>query len=56
MRVSSPEARARADVDVVNAHADALRAVVAHGVTGDGGDLGRELIEGLEILVTRNAA
>jgi len=40
---------------VVSAHVDALRAVVANGVKGDGGKIGREIADGLTKVVAKSA-
>lgn len=40
-----------ASVEVVKAHVDAMRAVLREKVMGDGGVLGRELLQGLQIAV-----
>ena len=40
---------------VVRAHVDALRAIIAHGVKGDGGEIGREISNGLAKVVAKLA-
>lgn len=42
-------------MEVVGAHVDALRAVIANGVKGDGGAIGREIAEGLAQAVAQAA-
>jgi len=42
---------AAAEVDVVRAHVDALRAVIGNKLKGDGGEIGKKIAEGLETLV-----
>jgi len=41
-------AESAADLNILAAHVEALRAILANGVSGDGGPLGREIAEGLE--------
>ncbi|WP_119420525.1 hypothetical protein [Desertibaculum subflavum] len=43
-----------ADPEIVGAHVDALRAVIGHGVKGDGGSLGREVESGLAKAIQRS--
>lgn len=42
-------------MEVVNAHVDALRAIVASGAKGDGGKIGREIVAGLSKVVAKVA-
>ncbi len=42
-------------MEVVGAHVAALRAVIANGVKGDGGKIGREIADSLSNVVTRLA-
>ncbi|MBM3601244.1 MAG: Hpt domain-containing protein [Alphaproteobacteria bacterium] len=42
----------QAEVDVVRAHVDALRAVIGSKLKGDGGEIGQKIAEGLETLVS----
>jgi len=42
-------------MEVVSAHVDALRAVIANGVKGDGGTIGRDIAEGLAQAVAQSA-
>ena len=42
-------------MEVVDAHVNALRAVVAKGVKGDGGKIGREIAAGLSKAVAKSA-
>ncbi len=41
------------EMEVVEAHADALRTVIRQKVKGDGGHLGREIVEGLHQAVEK---
>lgn len=45
-----------ADQEIVAAHVAALRAVIRHGVKGDGGALGQQVMDGLAKAVERSAA
>ena len=40
-------------VEVVKAHVDAMRAVIREKVSGDGGQVGKELLAGLKAAVQR---
>jgi len=51
----SKETIKQAEGDLVKAHYDALRAVIAGNITGDGGKLGNQLAGGLETASTRFA-
>ncbi len=42
-------------MDVMNAHVDALRGMIGNNVKGDGGPIGREIIEGLAQAVAKNS-
>ena len=44
---------ARADLEVIESHIDALRAVAGRKVKGDGGEVGLQLVEGLAALAAR---
>ena len=46
-------ALAEADVEIVESHVNALRAVAGRKVKGDGGEIGAQLVEGLAAMVTR---
>ncbi|MBP5857694.1 Hpt domain-containing protein [Marivibrio halodurans] len=35
-------------IDILSTHVDAMRAVIGHKVSGDGGETGRQIAEGLE--------
>ena len=48
--LSSPEDLAD---QIVGAHTDALRSVIGNAIVGDGGALGRELVESLNALIAR---
>ncbi len=43
-----------ADLAVIRLHIDAMRLVIAEQMEGDGGERGRELIGGLEAVITKN--
>lgn len=43
-------------VEVVKAHIDAMRAVIRDKVSGDGGQIGRDLLKSLEIAITKLSA
>ncbi len=43
-----------AELDVIAAHIDARRAVIGTKVRGDGGQIGRQIAKGLDILVERH--
>jgi CheY-like chemotaxis protein len=44
-----------ADVEIVKAHIDAMRAVIREKVAGDGGDTGRALLKSLELAIERQS-
>ena len=46
-------ALAPADLEIVESHVNALRAVAGRKVKGDGGEIGAQLVEGLAAMVTR---
>jgi hypothetical protein len=46
-------ALAAADMEIVESHVNALRAVAGRNVKGDGGEIGAQLVEGLAAMVTR---
>jgi len=41
-------------VEIVKAHIDAMRAVIREKISGDGGQVGRELLKGLEMSIERH--
>lgn len=41
------------ELQVIAVHVDALKAVMAHKISGDGGPVGREIAKGLEIAVQK---
>ncbi len=41
------------EMQVIRVHIDALKAVMTHKVSGDGGPVGREIAQGLEIAVQK---
>lgn len=41
-------------VEVVQCHIDGLRAVLRDGITGDGGDIGRDLLRGLKASIAKH--
>ena len=43
-------------VEIVEAHIDAMRAVLRRKVSGDGGTIGRSLLAALEKAIAKNAA
>ena len=49
----SNEAAALKAFDVVNAHARAMGTVVAHAIRGDGGEIGKKLLDGLDAAVEK---
>lgn len=44
------------DLAVCAIHVDALHVIVQNGVTGDGGELGQKILDGIERVVERSAA
>jgi hypothetical protein len=44
------------DVEIVKAHIDSMRAVLRDKITGDGGKVGQELLQGLQIAIKRHTA
>ena len=44
------------DFDVIRAHIDAMKAIILNDVKGEGGQIGRQIAEGLERIVGRCAA
>ena len=41
-------------VDVLNAHVDALRGMIGNDVKGDGGPIGKEILDGLQQVVAKH--
>jgi len=41
------------ELQVISVHVDALKAVMTHKISGDGGPVGREIAKGLEIAVQK---
>lgn len=42
-------------MEVLNAHVDALRGMIGNDVKGDGGPIGREILDGLTRAVAKNS-
>ena len=42
-------------MEVLNAHVDALRGMIGNDVKGDGGPIGREILDGLMQAVAKNS-
>jgi hypothetical protein len=45
-----PGSRARNDIDVIRAHVDALRGVLANRLKGETGEIGNKIVRGLEAI------
>ena len=47
---AEPGSRARNDIDVIRAHVDALRGVLANKLKGETGEIGAKIVSGLEAI------